>query len=212
MIMFSRRDAGPADQPRRGVSAVHPAAARVQILVLGHQGHRNRLLLYLFPSFQHPGLLAHPRHVLHHPLLHHHEEADKGDLSTKRRFLTVLSSPRLLQHMIRFRYLPFTWGKPKFQVSSHCPPHLPPTNSKPKLHLGPVSLGCPVLTDPCSPPRRRAASRCWPSRPSDLPRRRGRRPSDLPGGEACRGPRHLPPPAAGPSNCDQAVRTKVTSI
>ena len=23
----------------------------------------------------------------------------------------------VLQHMIRFRYLPFTWGKPKFQVS-----------------------------------------------------------------------------------------------
>ena len=30
------------------------------------------------PSFQHPRVLADPRHVLHHPLLHHHEEADQG--------------------------------------------------------------------------------------------------------------------------------------
>ena len=35
-------------------------------------------LLYLFPSFQHPGVLADPRHVLHYPLLHHYEEADQG--------------------------------------------------------------------------------------------------------------------------------------
>ena len=36
------------------------------------------ILLYLFPSFQHPGVLADPRHVLHHPLLHHYEETDQG--------------------------------------------------------------------------------------------------------------------------------------
>ena len=29
----------------------------------------------------------------------------------------LLSDCFVLQHMIRFRYLPFTWGKPKFQVS-----------------------------------------------------------------------------------------------
>ena len=38
----------------------------------------DRLLLYLFPSFQHPGVLADPCHVFHHPLLHHYEETDQG--------------------------------------------------------------------------------------------------------------------------------------
>ena len=87
----------------------------------------DRLLLYLFPSFQHPGVLADPCHVFHHPLLHHYEETDQGSdhfrvqldaFSLSILVWNILPSDCFpLQHMIRFRYLPFTWGKPKFQVS-----------------------------------------------------------------------------------------------
>ena len=48
-------------------------AFRLTTFILGYC-----ILLYLFPSFQHPGVLADPRHVLHHPLLHHYEETDQG--------------------------------------------------------------------------------------------------------------------------------------
>ena len=79
MNTFSRRRAGAADEAERGVPPLHPAAARVQVLVLGDEGDAHRLRLHLLRVLQHPGLLAHPRHVLHHPLRHHDEETDQGD-------------------------------------------------------------------------------------------------------------------------------------
>ena len=119
-MYFPRQLPRTADLSERGVPAFHPEAAGVQVLVLGDQGHRNCLLLHLLSTVQHPGLLANPRHVLHHPLLYHYEEADQGmfhyPVLLDNLGPCVSFDPPLPQHMIRFRYIPFTWGKPKFQV------------------------------------------------------------------------------------------------
>ena len=105
-IFSLRGRARPAYEPERGIPSVHPSAAGVQVLVLGNQGasaaaaapnvlapphhappdnlpppgHLHRLRLYLLSTVQHPGVLADPRHVLHHTLLYHHEAADQGNL------------------------------------------------------------------------------------------------------------------------------------
>ena len=41
-------------------------------------------ILYVFFSVRHSCVLAHPGTILHHPLLHHHEEADYGKWSLMR--------------------------------------------------------------------------------------------------------------------------------
>lgn len=40
--------------------------------------HRRRYDLHILRSLQRAGVLAHPRYVFHHAVLHHHETADQG--------------------------------------------------------------------------------------------------------------------------------------
>ena len=69
-----------ADPLHRRVPTVRAPATRVQVLVQRHEGHQHRLLLHRLPAVQRARLLADPRHVLHHALLHHDEAADQGTL------------------------------------------------------------------------------------------------------------------------------------
>lgn len=103
---------------------------------LGDERHRHRHGLHIFRSLQCASFLAHPRNVLHHALLHHNEEADQGKCShVTRRLFTADQIIRCFlnaceetvgkhimqrcfssffscfQHMVKYRYLPFTHGK-----------------------------------------------------------------------------------------------------
>ncbi len=51
--------------------------------------HRRRYDLHILRSLQRAGVLAHPRNVFHHAVLHHHETADQG--SAVEAFLYQLS-------------------------------------------------------------------------------------------------------------------------
>jgi hypothetical protein len=73
-----RRRNGVAHKTVRRVPSIHQEAARVQVLVLSDEGHGGRVRLHLLRVLQHPGLLANPRHVLHHTLLHHDETTDQA--------------------------------------------------------------------------------------------------------------------------------------
>lgn len=68
----------PPDQAERGVPPFHQEVAWIQILAFSNERHRHRHDLHILWSLQRASVLAYTCNVLHHAVLHHHEEADQA--------------------------------------------------------------------------------------------------------------------------------------
>lgn len=61
---------------QRGVPAVHPTPARVQVLACDHAEHPDSHYLHVLRYVQHSGVLAHFGYVFYYTVLHNNEATD----------------------------------------------------------------------------------------------------------------------------------------
>ena len=75
-VRGGRRRPRSSNKSEWRVPTFHPPSARVQVLVLCHQGHGHCILLHVLWAVQHPGILANSRDVLHNTFLYHNEKTN----------------------------------------------------------------------------------------------------------------------------------------